>query len=184
MAAGFNSRGIMSACGVGKIIADWVTTGGPPYDISGLDVRRFGPHHVNRRYLGDRIEETLGVSYGIPWPKKELQSARRVKMSPLHLALEASGASWGEAMGWERPNWFAQSPEGTLHVHVVLLCTVFLPLCVFLVAELVPAYSFGKPQWFDAVGRESRACRENVAVFDMSSCSKFVVEVRLCSDGC
>eukprot|EP00731_Ephydatia_muelleri_P026474 Em0018g574a len=153
VAAGFNSRGIMSACGVGKILADWVTTGGPPYDISGLDVRRFGPHHVNRRFLGDRIEETLGVSYGIPWPKKELQSARRVKMSPLHLALEASGASWGEAMGWERPNWFAQSPE-----------------------ELVPAYSFGRPHWFDAVGRESRACRERVAIFDMSSCSKFVVE--------
>ena len=108
----------MSACGVGKILADWVTTGGPPYDISGLDVRRFGPHHVNRRFLGDRIEETLGVSYGIPWPKKELQSARRVKMSPLHLALEASGASWGEAMGWERPNWFAQSPEGTVQVEL------------------------------------------------------------------
>lgn len=153
VAAGFNSRGIMSACGVGKILVDWITTGGSPYDISGLDVRRFGRHHVNKKYLGDRIEETLGVSYGIPWPKKELQSARRVKMTPLHLKLEASGASWGEAMGWERPNWFGESLE-----------------------ELTPAYSFGKPHWFGAVKREIIACREKVAVFDLSSSSKFVVE--------
>ena len=163
----------MSACGVGKILADWITSGGPPYDISGLDVRRFGPHHANRMYLADRIEETLGVSYGIPWPKKELQSTRRVKMSPLHLALEASGASWGEAMGWEQPNWFAQSPTGMESGSASIV------YCVVLRTESVPTYTFGKPHWFDAVRRESQACREGVALFDMSSCSKFVVEVRL-----
>ena len=36
-------------------------------------------------------------------------------------------------------------------------------------------YSFGRPNWFEAVGEEHRACRERVALFDASSFAKFLL---------
>lgn len=37
--------------------------------------------------------------------------------------------------------------------------------------------SFGKPAWFDYVSEEYWACRESVCLMDMSSFSKFELEV-------
>ena len=36
-------------------------------------------------------------------------------------------------------------------------------------------YTFGRPNWFDAVGREHRACREAAALFDQTSFAKFLL---------
>ena len=36
-------------------------------------------------------------------------------------------------------------------------------------------YGFGRPNWFEAVGEEHRACRERVALFDASSFAKFLL---------
>ena len=41
--------------------------------------------------------------------------------------------------------------------------------------EPVDSYSFGRPNWFAAVGREHRACRERVALFDQTSFAKFLM---------
>ena len=37
--------------------------------------------------------------------------------------------------------------------------------------------SYGRPNWFDRVKEEHEACRENVALFDMSAFTKLEVEV-------
>ena len=37
--------------------------------------------------------------------------------------------------------------------------------------------SFGRPNWFNRVKEEHTACRENVALFDMSAFVKLEVEV-------
>src|SRR3546814_11008002 len=37
-------------------------------------------------------------------------------------------------------------------------------------------YSFGRPNWFEAVGREHCAAREAAVVFDQSSFAKFVLK--------
>jgi 4-methylaminobutanoate oxidase (formaldehyde-forming) len=55
--------------------------------------------------------------------------------------------------GWERPNWFA--PEGM---------------------EARYEYSFARQNWFDASAAEHHAAREKVALFDMSSFAKFMVQ--------
>jgi 4-methylaminobutanoate oxidase (formaldehyde-forming) len=64
--------------------------------------------------------------------------------------LRAQGAVFGEKFGWERPNWFAGADDTP-----------------------TDEYSFGQPNWFAAVGREHRATRERVALFDQSSFAKF-----------
>ena len=153
VAAGFNSIGIQSAGGVGKVLADWIVDGHPPMDLWDVDVRRVMPFQANRRYLRDRTTEALGLLYAMHWPFFSPESARPVRVSPLHERLAAQGACFGELCGWERANWFA--PEG-----------------------IQPAYrySYGRQNWFEYSAAEHRAVRETVGLFDLSSFGKFLLQ--------
>ena len=155
VAAGFNSIGIQSAGGAGKVLADWILDGHPPMDLWDVDIRRAMPFQRNRRYLHDRTTESLGLLYAMHWPHRQPATARGVRRSALHDRLAARGACFGEAAGYERANWFA--PPGTA-------------------AEY--AYSYGRQNWFGHAAAEHRATREAVALFDQSSFAKFVVQGR------
>ena len=65
MACGFNSIGIQSSGGAGKVLADWIIDGRPPMDLWDVDVRRVMPFQRNRQYLHDRTVESLGLLYEI-----------------------------------------------------------------------------------------------------------------------
>jgi 4-methylaminobutanoate oxidase (formaldehyde-forming) len=153
VAAGFNSIGIQSAGGAGKVLADWIIDGRAPMDLWDVDIRRMMAFQVNRRYLRDRTVEGLGLLYAMHWPFRQVESARGVRKSALHDRLAAAGACFGETAGWERANWFA--PMGTK-------------------AEY--EYSYGRQNWFDHSAAEHRACREAVALFDQSSFAKYLVQ--------
>jgi glycine cleavage system T protein len=152
VAAGFNSIGIQSAGGAGKVLADWIVDGHPPFDLWDVDIRRCMPFQRNRRYLRDRTVESLGLLYAMHWPFRQAETARGVRKSTLHDRLAAAGACFGEVAGFERANWFA--PKGT---------------------EPRYEYSYGRQNWFDASAAEHRAVRERVGLFDQSSFAKFVV---------
>lgn len=153
VAAGFNSCGIESSGGAGKLLADWIIDGTPDGDYWEIDVRRAMPFQRNRRYLAKRTGEALGMLFGIHWPLFEPESARGVRRSPLHSHLATAGAHFGQAAGFERPLWYAR--EGTT-------------------AE----YSFSHPGWFAAEQAECKATREGVALFDQSSFQHIRVEGR------
>ena len=153
MACGFNSVGIQSSGGAGKVLADWIVDGRPPMDLWDVDVRRMMPFQSNASYLHDRTFETLGLLYAMHWPFRQPETARGVRQSVLHDRLAARGACFGETAGWERANWFA--PEGV---------------------EPVYEYSYGKQNWFEHSAAEHRAVRESVGVFDLSSFGKFLVQ--------
>ena len=155
VAAGLNSIGIQSAGGIGKVVAEWILEGKPPADLWEVDVRRNMPFQGNRKYLRERVSESLGLLYAMHYPYRQFETARGVRRSPLYDRLEAAGACHGELAGWERPNWYA--PAG------------------------VPAsyeYSYGRQNWFDYSAAEHRAVRENVGLFDQSSFAKFRLEGR------
>ncbi|MGH7188706.1 MAG: GcvT family protein [Acetobacteraceae bacterium] len=155
VAAGFNSIGIQSAGGAGKVLADWIVDGHPPMDLWDVDLRRFHPFQRNRRYLHDRTREALGLLYAMHWPFRQPETARGVRRSMLHDRLAARGACFGERAGFERPNWFA--PAGVVPEY---------------------RYSYGRQNWFEFAAAEHQAARESVALFDQSSFAKFVVEGR------
>ena len=155
VAAGFNSIGIQSAGGAGKALSEWIVNGHPPLDLWDVDIRRFHPFQINASYLKERTEETLGLLYAMHWPFQQPETSRGVRKSALHDRLEKAGACFGEMCGWERPNWFA--PEGM---------------------EARYEYSFARQNWFDASAAEHHAAREKVALFDMSSFAKFMVQGR------
>jgi heterotetrameric sarcosine oxidase gamma subunit len=155
LATGFNSVGIQSSGGAGKVLAEWIAQGHPPMDLWDVDIRRVMPFQGNARYLHDRTVETLGLLYAMHWPFRQYETARGVRKSPLHDRLAARGACFGEAAGWERPNWYA--PAGT---------------------EPRYEYSYGRQNWFEHSAAEHRAVRERVGLFDQSSFGKFLLQGR------
>ena len=150
--AGFNAFGIASAGGAGKMLAEWIVGGEPPMDLWAVDIRRFGSPHLSIDWVRARTLELYGKHYTLAWPHEEHESGRPNRVSPLYGALKARGACFGEKLGWERPNWFAQGGEVPRDV-----------------------YSYGRQNWFDAVGEEHRAVRERVGLFDQSSFAKFLM---------
>ncbi len=157
-ACGFNSVGFLSGPGAGQVLADWIVDQRPPLDLLETDPRRAVPHQVNRRYLEARVTETLDLAYEVHWPYQERERARGLRRSPLHAQVEAAGAVFGEVAGWERANWYAAG-AGTGHAHAEHDGHTF-------------GHTFGRQAWFDAVGEEHAAVRENVALFDVSSFGK------------
>jgi glycine cleavage system T protein len=153
VAAGFNSIGIQSAGGAGKVLADWILDGHPPMDLWDVDARRAMPFQRNRRYLRERTVETLGLLYDMHWPFRQVESARGIRKSALHDRLAARGACFGELAGWERANWFA--PAGVAPEY---------------------RYSYGRQNWFEHGAVEHKAVREAVGLFDQSSFAKYVVQ--------
>ena len=101
---GFNSMGIASAGGAGKALAEWIVQGEPTLDLWPVDIRRFNRFNANENWLPDRIGEVLGMHYKMPWPNRELESARPFRRSPLLHCCASWRMFWFE-IGWERANF-------------------------------------------------------------------------------
>jgi 4-methylaminobutanoate oxidase (formaldehyde-forming) len=148
VACGFTS-GIAAAGGAGRAMAEWIVQGYPEMDLWPFDLRRFGDFHSGTRALHERAVHAYGSYYHLHYPGEELTVARDARRSPLWQILKERGAVFGSKFGWERPNCFSIGSEE-------------------------PSFE-GKPNWFDAVASEHKATRERVALFDLSSFTKFEV---------
>ena len=153
VAAGFNSIGIQSAGGAGMALAAWMDSGEKPFDLGDVDIARMQPFQGNRTYLFERSKETLGLLYADHFPYRQKATARGIRRSPLHEALKAEGAVFGEVSGWERANWFADRGQVAAY-----------------------EYSWKRQNWFENSAREHKAIRENVGIYDMTSFGKIRVE--------
>ncbi|TGP26130.1 MULTISPECIES: FAD-dependent oxidoreductase [unclassified Mesorhizobium] len=155
MATGYNSIGIVSSGGAGMALAQWINDGEAPFDLWEVDIRRAQPFQKNRRYLKERVSETLGLLYADHFPYRQMATSRGVRRSPLHEHLKARGAVFGEVAGWERANWFARESQ-----------------------EREYRYSWKRQNWFDNQREEHLAVRNGVGLFDMTSFGKIRVEGR------
>ncbi|MFT4729019.1 MAG: sarcosine dehydrogenase [Granulosicoccus sp.] len=151
--AGFNAFGIASGGGAGMALAEWVATGAPPYDLWPVDIRRFGRPHRDEDWVRTRTLEAYGKHYTMAWPSEEHDSGRPCRRSPLYDTLLNCGAVFGEKLGWERPNWFAENGEDARDI-----------------------YTFDRPNWHTPVAREHKAAREAAVLFDQTSFAKFILK--------
>ena len=149
---GFNAFGIASAGGAGKALAEWVLSGAPSMDLRAVDIRRFGQVHHDQEWISKRTIELCSKHYTMSWPHEEHTSSRPHLKSVLYSKLQQANACFGEKLGWERANWFAEQGE-----------------------EPVDNYSYGRPNWHEQVGEEHQAIRERVGIIDQSSFAKFIV---------
>lgn len=151
LATGF-LYGIAAGGGAGEMIAEWIVDGSPSLDLWPLDVRRFGPHHGTRAFMYPRAVEHYAHHYKMRYPGQEHETARDLRLSPLHRRLKDAGAVYGSKNGWERPLWFA--PPGVAPVDQL---------------------DFLAPGWKRHAAEEHRAVRERVALIDQSSFAKFEI---------
>jgi 4-methylaminobutanoate oxidase (formaldehyde-forming) len=156
VAAGLNSIGIITAGGLGKIMAQWITTGDPGADTTLINVDRFHPYQCNPEYRKTRVVETLGLVYRRHYPTRVPETARGCKRSPFHDRLRDERAFFTDVSGWESPAWYA--PEGH--------------------EPKVEKLSWGRQNWFPYWEAEHKACREAVIAMDMTFMGKFLVQGR------
>jgi glycine cleavage system aminomethyltransferase T/glycine/D-amino acid oxidase-like deaminating enzyme len=155
VAAGFNSQGIIFGPGAGRAAAEWIVAGHPTMELTEVDVSRTGRWATQRAWLHERTVESLGGLYEMHWPARQPVTGRGLRRIALFAQLREAGGAMGQAAGWERANWFE---PGTIDPEV--------------------RYDFERPSWFDAVEAEVRATREAVALYDLSTYAKFLVQGR------
>ena len=164
VAAGFNSVGIQSAGGAGKVLADWIKNGRPNIDLWEVDIRRMMPFQRNKQYLKKRVSETLGLLYADHFPYRQFETGRDIKRSPIHSYLKKYGACFGETSGWERPNWFLNKQQ--------------------LEQKITPEYKYSwkRQNWFENSADEHNAVRKSVGLYDLSSFGKIRIVGRDAED--
>ena len=153
VAAGMNSVGILTGGGMGRIVAQWIVDGLPDVDVTGFNIDRMQDYQLNPRYRAERTVETLGMVYQTHFPGRSMQTARGVKLSPIHRPLAENGAYFKDVSGWEGADWFA--PPG--------------------IEPCIEELTWGRQNWFPYWADEHRAVREGVGLMDMSFMSKFLV---------
>ena len=122
-------------------------------DLAEVDVARTGSWASQRRWLRERTVESLGSLYDMHWPGKQPVTARGLRRLPLHDAHRAAGAAFGQAGGWERPLYFEPG-----------------------VVDPAIGYDYRTPSWFPAVREEVEATRNGVALYDLTTYAKFLVQ--------
>ena len=152
LGCGMNSVGVASAGGAGMALAHCIVHGHLPMDLHEADPKRFPTCLNSAAALAERVPEVLGKHYEITYPGRQWATSRALRTTPLHDRWVAAGAHFGQVFGFERPLFFGKSEE--------------------------PVLTFGKPAWFDEVGREVMQAHERAAVFDQSTFGKIRVTGR------
>ncbi len=147
---GFNSIGIASSGGAGRVTAEWMINGHINEDLFSLDIKRFQKFHSSKKFIIERVTETLGDLYGMHWPYKQHKTSRNQKLLPYHEELKKAGACFGVAGGFERPMWYSLNDK-----------------------EPKYEYNFSYQNWYPSAEFETKNARKNVGLFDFSTFSKF-----------
>ena len=164
VAAGMNSVGVLSAGGLGRVLAHWIIDGRPDVDVTGFDVDRFRADQLEPAYRAARTTEILGTVYAAHTPGKQLRTAREPTALARARPARRQGGYLREVSGWEGADWFA-GPGIT--------------------PEAEPTW--GEAPWFEQWEAEHRAIREGVGLMDMSFMAKFRVtgaDAGRCSTSC
>jgi 4-methylaminobutanoate oxidase (formaldehyde-forming) len=150
---GFNSIGIASSGGAGRVTAEWMINGYMNEDLYSLDIKRFQKFHSSKKFIMNRVTETLGDLYGMHWPYKQHKTSRDQRLLPYHDELKKSGACFGQAGEYERPMWYALDDNKAEY-----------------------EYSFNYQNWYSSVEHECKNTIENVGLFELSPFSKYEIK--------
>ncbi len=150
LGCGMNSVGVATGGGAGMALAHCIVHGHMATDLHEADPKRFPDCLNSAEALAVRAPEILGGHYEIAYPGRQRRSARNLRLTPCHDRWTAAQAYFGQFGGWERPLYFSSHGD--------------------------PALTFGKPAWFDQVGREVDAAHNAAALFEQSTFGKISIE--------
>jgi glycine cleavage system aminomethyltransferase T/glycine/D-amino acid oxidase-like deaminating enzyme len=150
---GFNSIGIASSGGAGRVTAEWMINGYMSEDLFSLDIKRFQKFHSSKKFIMERVTETLGDLYGMHWPYKQHKTSRDQRLLPHHNELKKAGACFGVSGEYERPMWYALNGEKPEY-----------------------KYSFDYQNWYRSVEHETKNTIMNVGLYELSPFSKYEIK--------
>jgi glycine cleavage system T protein len=149
---------ITHAGGVGKVVAEWVVDGRPSIDLREVDLNRFQPHALGRKYLRARSSQGYVEVYDIIHPLQPMEFPRPLRVSPFYPRQKELDAHFFENAGWERPQWYGAN------------------------ARLVERGTSGPERtgwtaryWSPIIGAEHLAVRERGGLFDLTPFGKIDV---------
>ncbi|MEX0984662.1 MAG: FAD-dependent oxidoreductase [Actinomycetota bacterium] len=151
---------IKEAPGIARMVAEWMTDGRPEIDPHGTDIARFYEHQRSAFHIASRSAEGFNKTYGIVHPMEQWSSNRDVRLSPFNERERALDAVFYEAVGWERPYWYA-SNEGLLGE--------------FGDAVMPRAAEWESRWWSPIINAEHLALRDRVGLVDLTAFAIFDV---------
>lgn len=154
MAAGLSLNGFGGAGGLGKALAELVTSGEAEVDVQPYRPWRFGEPYRDSSFAAAGGREVYKYYYRLRYPYDVSEAGRPKRLSPLHGQTEALGAVYGTKNGWERPDWFHPGEPARR------------------AGEDQRLVGWAKPIWFDRVAVEHAAIRERAGILDMTSFGK------------
>lgn len=145
---------IKEAAGVGRLLAELISTGDSEIDPHESDIARFHPSARTDAHVRARAAEGFPKIYGISHPREQWLSDRPSRTSPFHPRTDALGAVCFEAAGWERPQWYASNA----------------PLLEEFAERISPReHEWDARWWSPLIEAEHLAMRERVAMVDLGA---------------
>ena len=154
MAAGLSLNGFGGAGGIGRCLAELITSGETDLDLYPYRPWRFGPVHRDFRYAAELAREAYKYYYYLRYPLDSDEWGRPKRTSALHTRMQDLGAVFGVKHGWERPDYFQPGKPWRR------------------AGADQRGFGFTRPPYFDRLAEEHRAFRERVGIIDMSSFGK------------
>jgi glycine cleavage system aminomethyltransferase T/glycine/D-amino acid oxidase-like deaminating enzyme len=158
LAAGLSLNGFGGGGGIGRSLAELITTGSPELDLHPYRPWRFGPVHRDHRYVAELSREAYRYYYYLRYPYDSDEWGRPRRTSALHERMQDEGAVFGVKHGWERADYFEPGRPWRR------------------AGADQRAFGWTRPPYFDRLEEEHRAFRERVGIIDMTSFGK--IEVR------
>lgn len=98
--------------GMAQVVAEWMTHGYPRViDVHGADIARFYDWEKGDEHIWARSAEHFNKTYGIVHPSEQWESRRGLQKSPFYSREEALDATFYDARGWERPQWYGSNAD-------------------------------------------------------------------------
>ena len=148
--------------GIAQLVAEWMTYGYPHMcDPHGSDIARFYPHEKTEWHINARCNEHFNKTYGIVHPREQWASQRGMRRSPFYAREEALGATFFDARGWERPQWYSSNEK---------LMAKFPEACA------QRTHEWDARWWHPVINAEHLQMRESVGMVDLTAFNEFDFE--------
>ncbi|HKX75676.1 MAG TPA: FAD-dependent oxidoreductase [Acidimicrobiia bacterium] len=147
------------AGGVGKAVAEWMTTGETEWDMRQVDVHRFHDFQSTPRFIEQVCNKNYAEIYDIIHPREPITEPRNVRLTPFHIRHLENEAVFTTFAGLELPNWFEANAA-----------------LIDRYPDQIPSReSWASVHWSPIQGAEHLATRQTAGLFDLSGLS--IIEV-------
>jgi glycine cleavage system T protein len=157
LAAGLSLNGFGGGGGIGRSLAELITTGSSELDLHPYRPWRFGPVHRDHRYVADLAREAYRYYYYLRYPYDSDEWGRPRRTSALHERMQDHGAVFGTKHGWERADYVEPGRPWRR------------------AGADQRRFGWTMPPYFEVLADEHRAFRERVGIIDMTSFGKIDV---------